>query len=269
MKITGEKLKTEELDSKSEKNLGLIDYDYYYMPWTDKVFYTFIASVVIFSIGYVFYRSFIISLLFSSIGLFYPGIKIKTIIKKRKGKLNLQFKDLLYSLASSMSAGKSVERAFFDAEKDLQVLYPDPETSINREIKYIIRKLDMNQTIEGALANLAKRAHLEDLDDFVDVFQTCKRAGGNLIEVIANTSKIINNKIEIKEEINNMIAAKKFEQKVLTIMPIFMLLLLSISASDYISPIFTTLVGKFIMTITIVLLLTAYFISKKIMDIKV
>ena len=265
----GDKAKIQDPDQINQVGLGLIDYDYYAMTGKEKAFHLLVGSLFIFLVGFVFYRSLFISSVLCPLSFFYPRIKTTTIITKRKTMLNFQFRDLLYSLSSSVSAGKSIERAFIDAAKDLLVIYPDPEAYINMEVGYILRKLEMNQTVEVALSNLSKRAHLEDMDDFVDVFQTCKRAGGNLMEVIQNTSKIISSKIETKEEINTMISAKKFEQKVLTLMPVFMILLLSISASDYISPVFTTLGGRLIMTITIILLILAYFISKKIMDINV
>jgi tight adherence protein B len=259
----------EYTEKSNETDFGLIDYDIYNMPKKEIILNIILAAIIVFLTAFLFYRSLIISFAMSTLGLMYPKMKIKSIILKRKAELNLQFKDLLYALASSMSAGKSIERAFSDAVKDLQVLYPDPNANINKEVVYIVRKLEMNETVEAALSNFARRAHLEDLDNFVDVFQTSKRAGGNLVDIIQNTSKIINYKIEIKEEINTMLASKKFELKVLNAMPIFMLLLLSISAADYISPIFTTLYGRLVISIAIILLVSAYFISKKIMDIRV
>jgi len=45
--------------------------------------------------------------------------------EKRKSELNLQFKDLLYSISASLTAGKSVETAFKEALNDLCILYPD------------------------------------------------------------------------------------------------------------------------------------------------
>jgi tight adherence protein B len=261
--------RTEDYNKTKDKDIGLIDYNCYNMTGKEKLLNIIFAAIIIFFVGFIFYRSIIISLLLCPLGLFYPRIKTKNIIIKRKTELNLQFKDLLYSLASSMSVGKSIERAFRDALKDLQVLYPSTNAYINKEIEYIIRKLEMNETIEGALSNFAVRSDLEDIDNFVDVFQTCKRAGGNLIDIIQNTSKIINYKIEVKEEINTMLSAKRFEQKVLNTMPIFMLILLSVSATDYISPIFTTIIGRLVITVAIILLISAYFISKKIMDINI
>ena len=113
--------------------------------------------------------------------LFYPRIKTRDIIKKRKKELNIQFKDLLYSLSSSLSAGKTVESAFREALKDLSVLYPDPSAFILIEIRRILSMLDTNETLEHALSDFAGRARLEDVDNFVDVFNISKRSGRQYI----------------------------------------------------------------------------------------
>jgi tight adherence protein B len=132
-----------------------------------------------------------------------------------------------------------------------------------------VKRIEMNDTIEAAVSDLARRAHIEDIDNFADVFHVCKRTGGNLVEVIKNTSNIINDKIEIRQEINIMLSERKFEQRLLNVLPVLMIILISISADDYIRPVFTTIYGRIVMCAAIVLLIAAYFISKKIMDIRV
>jgi len=243
------------------------DYNKYVMPWKEKIICIGIAAIAIYFVAFLFYRSHIISLIFSPLAVFYPGIRQREIIKKRKYELSIQFKDMLYSLASSLSAGKSVELAFRSLPEDLSLLYPDNNTDIIREAEYIIRKLDMNGTIESALEDFSDRADIDDIRSFVDVFHICKRSGGNIVEVIKNTSNIISDKIEIKQEISTMLAERKFEQKVLNVLPIIMMILLSVCAGDYIQPVFTTLTGRIAATVSIILLVGAYFISKKIMDI--
>ena len=247
----------------------LIDYNEYKMTQKEKSLYIIIAAVAIFIIGFIFYRSYILSALLCPLALLYPKIRTKEIIEKRKAELNLQFKDMLYSLSSSMAAGKSVESGFRDVLKDLSIQYPSSDIYIITEIECIVRRIAMNETVEAALEDFASRSHLEDIANFVDVFQTCKRTGGNIVEIIKNTSNIINDKIEIRQEIDTMLAARKFEQKVLNIMPIGMIVLLSISAGDYIGPIFTTIPGRIAMTISLALLTAAYFVSGKIMNIKI
>lgn len=247
----------------------IADYDTYTMGTREKSLYTAAAAVVIYAIGFIFYRSHILSVLLCPLALIYPRYKTRDIIAKRKKELNLQFKDMLYSLSSSLSAGKSVESAFREVLKDLEILYPDTDTYIIREVGYIVKKIEMNETVEVCLEDLAKRAKLEDIDNFVDVFQTCKRTGGNLIEVIKNTSNIINDKIEIKQDIDTMLAQRKFERKVLNIMPILMVAVLSTSAADYIDPVFHTISGRIAMSVSILFMAAAYFVSKKVMDINI
>lgn len=246
-----------------------IDYNQYCMSTKEKLFYTIVSAVVIFFLGYVFYRSYIFSAVLTPLGLLYPRFKKKNLIEKRKIELNLQFKEGLYALSSSLSAGKSIEMAFRESIKDLSILYPDPNTYIIKEFQYIVRRLDMNDTVEKALLDFAQRSHLDDVFSFTDVFITAKRTGGNMIATINNTSNVIGDKVRIKQEINTLMAQKKLEQKILTFIPILMILFLSWSAPDYMEIVFQTFLGRTLMTISVVMLTISYFISKKIMNIEV
>lgn len=263
------KLCFRRLKKGTDKEMNLTDYSIYVMTVKEKLLYILSAAAVIYVTVFIFYRSHIISILFLPLAFFYPGIRTKEIINKRRCELNIQFKDMLYSLSSSLSAGKSVEKAFGEILNDLAILYPNPDTDILKEVRYIIKKLELNETIETALSDFARRARLDDIDNFTDVFHTCKRAGGNLVQVIGNTTNIINDKIEIQQEIDTLLAERRMEQKILNILPVGLVLLLSISAADYIEPVFNTAAGKIVMSISLLLLAGAYLISRKIMNIKV
>lgn len=261
--------KQETQEIVSENISSLPDYNVYVMSMKERVMYILLAAAVVYIVSFIFYQNFIISMVVSFIALLYPKIRNREIIEKRKNTLNLQFKDMLYSLSSSLSAGKSVESSFKEVLKDLSIIYPDSNTFIIKEVEYIVRKIEMNETIEDALEDFANRSHLEDVENFVDVFKTSKRAGGNIIEIIKNTSNIISDKIEVKEEIDTLLSSRKFEQKILTAMPIFLILFLSTSSKDYMYPIFNTLAGRLVMTVAIILIGIGYFISKRIMNIKI
>ena len=254
---------TEETDN------GLIDYDIYVMTHRERLLYTLLAAVGIFIVGMIFYQRPILALLLSLFSLKFPKIRTAQIIRKRKQTLNTQFKDMLYALSSSMSAGRSLEMAFQDALRDLEVIYPDPETPIMQETTYILRCISMNMTVEDAISQFAARAHIEDIQNFADVIRICKRSGGNLIEVIRSTSQMITDKIETKNEIETVITAKKFESRIMTCTPIVMVAVLSAASPDYMKPVFTTVVGAVVMTVAIVLFVVSFFIGEKIMEIEV
>lgn len=246
----------------------LIDYNIYEMSIKMKIIYLLIAVIFIFAISYLFYRSFLVSAMLCPLGLIYLKIKRNQLIAKRQKELNLQFKDLLLSLASSLSSGRALENAFQNALEDLFVLYPNNEAYIIKETKIIIHKLSYNITIEEAICDLAKRSDIDDIMNFADVISICKRTGGNLIDAIKNSAAIISDKIEMKQEIDTLLSSRKFEQKVLNIMPIAMVFLLSMTASEYMEPVFITPQGKVAMTVCLILLLVAFYISNKIMCIK-
>lgn len=248
---------------------NIIDYSIYIMPLKEKIYHILKVMPIIYFLVYLFYKSHLFSLILSLAAFAWPSIENKKVIKKRRNELNLQFKDMLYSLHSSLSAGKSVELAFVGAVDDLAILYPSPDTYIIMEAIYIVRKLEMNETIESALDDFAYRSGIEDVQSFAEVLRICKRTGGNIADAIKRTTSIINDRIEIKQDIDTMLARKNFERKVLNIMPVIMLVLLSATAGDYINPVYTVPIGRIVMSIAALLITISYFISKKIMDIDV
>ncbi len=252
-----------------EREDGLTDYDVYIMSKNEKIINILAAAAVIFAVGMIFYHNVILSVLLALFSLKFPKVRTKQIIKNRKNMLNDQFKDLLYSLSSSMSAGKSLASAFKEAANEMQVLYPDDKTSIMQETRYLVRQIEMGMTVEDAIYQFAERAHVDDITNFAEVISTCNRSGGNLIDVVRNTSQIISDKIETKNEIATSISGKKFESRVLCMMPIAMVLILSLSSPDYMQPVFTTSTGAVVMTVAIVMFVAAFFIGEKIMDIEV
>lgn len=268
----------DELDEELEKEISeeeeflddrLTDYDVYVMSRREKLLYIALAAVVIFAVGMIFYQSPLLAGLLALSSAAFPKIRTRQIIAKRKKALNTQFKDMLYALSSSMSAGRSIEMAFRDALRDLAVIYTDEETPIMKETAYIIRCIEMNMTVEDAISQFAARAHIEDIANFADVIRICKRSGGNLIEVIRTTSQMISDKIETKNEIETVITAKKFESRILTCTPIVMVAVLSSTSPEYMAPVFSTVLGKIVMTVAIVMFVISFFIGEKIMDIEV
>ena len=247
---------------------GLTDYDVYIMSTQEKMMNIVLAAAVLFFVGYVFYQNWVISVILMVFSVKFPKIRTRQIIEKRKNQLTLQFKDMLSSLSSALSVGKSVETGIRDSLQDLRVIYPDPDTDILRELEYILRGLGMNNTIEEMFSQFAERAHLEDVDNFVDIFVTCKRTGGDLIEVMRSSSNTIGEKIEVKQEINTMISGKKYEFNFMMILPVILVEFLAVTSGDYMEPVFTEPAGIAAMTAAIGIFAVAYVVGSKIMKIE-
>lgn len=248
--------------------MSLIVYDEYQMQLKEKTLVIIGAGIGLAVIGFVFYKHVIFSLLLSLNGLWFPRLWVSMRIKRRKDKLLVQFRQALYCLSSSLTAGKSIENAFRDALDDLKLLFIDPASLIVREFGAIVHRLDNGEQIEKAVADFARRANIEDISNFADVLVTCKRTGGNLVEVMRRTSAILSEKLEVQTEISVMLAQKKFESTILLAAPIGIIAILSFTSADYMEPLFQG-AGRIIMTASLGVLCFCLWLTRKLMRIAV
>lgn len=261
---------TNENGAENEKVISAgIDYSVYEMSAKERLLYILAAVAVIFAIGYIFYRNFIVCLVLSPLALLYPKIRTKQIIVNRKKKLSLQFKDMLYSLSTAVGAGQSVETALGTVLDDMQHQYGDPDTFIIQELRLMISRVNMNCNIEDVFSDFARRSTIEDIATFANIFEISKRSGGNMVKIIRQTVDIITEKIELQSEMDTIISGKKMEQKVLTVIPIVLVYALSTADASFMAPIFNTVGGRIIATVALAMIAAGYFWSKKITDIEI
>ncbi len=269
-KVAEKKMPEPTTKTKAKKpESDLLRYDKYVMSIPEKVFWFLIAAVVIFGVGYFIYRSIVPSLLLSLLALKYPKIRAKALLNKRRSMLRVQFKEMLYSLNSALAAGKAIETAFREMEKDMRMLYPGKTGYIVAELGKINSHLEMNEPIEEVMKQFAERTALEEILTFSEILFTSKRAGGNIIDVIKNTSRTITEKLEFRMELDTLLAQRKLEQKVMAMFPFVIIMLMTAMAPDYMEPVFRTIAGNIVMTIVLAVYALALWIGSKIVDIEV
>lgn len=246
-----------------------LDYAVYYMKPMERLMYLLLAATGLFALGYIFYRSVLLSALLALFAFFYPPMRTREIISARRRKLTLQFKDLLYSLSSALGAGSSVERAMSVALKDLEQQYGDPNAYMVQELELIVSKLALGQNIEDLFMDLARRSGIEDIRTFAHIFEISKRTGGNLMQIMRQTSDVISEKIETKQEMDTALAEKKMEQKVLTIAPLALMVILTETTGDFMNVLYTQPAGRVVCTIALALVATGYLWGRKLTNIEI
>jgi len=263
--------KTTEED---EPAANAINYSQYKYSTEDYIKYYMGGSVIAFILAQIFYDNIILGLVVVGVYLivitYWKKIIINNIIKKRKDKLLLQFKDALQAIVAELSAGISFSNIIKSGKiiENLTLLHGD-DSYIVDEFKRMAQALNHKVPEEEVLRDFADRAGIEDISNFVDVFTICRRQGGDINTVARNTANVIIEKINIIEEIQTVISQKKQEQKIMTILPIGMVLALKVMAPDYMEPLYTTFAGRIAMTIAVIIILIAQFTARKIMDIEV
>ncbi len=250
------------------KNCDLPDYAEYRFTLAQKLLYLLEGSLFVAMIGYFFYQSWIACACLSPVLLFFFREKKKELAGKRRQELSVQFKDLILSLSANQRAGYSIENAFREAYRDMEMLY-GLKSPICQEVRHIILGLENNVVLEKLLYSLGVRSSQQDIMQFADVFLIAKRSGGNMTDILEKTAAVIEQKIETDKEIQLMISAKKMEQKIMNMVPFLIIFYIGTTSKGFFDVLYHNLIGIVIMTICLGFYGAAYLLSKRIVEIEV
>ena len=226
------------------------------------------GSALLLVVSYLFYDTWVFAVLFSPYLIWYIKSWEKKTIKKREQSFRLQFKEAIQSLSTALNVGYSVENALVEAHKELKGMYRRDEIML-RELSYMIHQIRMNVTAEKAFQDLAARTLDEDVQTFVTVFNIAKRSGGDMLEIIRNVVRQMVDKIDVEREIQTVISAKKMELRIMTIIPLVMVIYLKICFSEFIEVLYGNTMGIVIMSICLGIYLISYEMGKRMVEIEV
>ena len=226
------------------------------------------GSLLIGLVSYLFYGTWICAILFSPYLIWYIKSWEKGFIKKKQASFRLQFKEAIQSLSAALNVGYSVENAMRETVKDLKGIYKKDDM-ILREFSYMIRQLQMNVTAETVLKDFAHRTGDEDVQTFVTVFNMAKRSGGDTMEIIRNAVRQMGEKIDVEREIVTLMSAKQLELKIMTIIPMAMIMYMKISFPEFLDVLYGNVAGVVIMSVCLIIYLVAHEMGKRIVEIEV
>lgn len=248
--------------------MSVIDYRNYQFNFKEQV--RILAEYLVISAGfaYLFYRSFFVMAILWVFYPFYWKNKKEKKIRNRQSVLCREFKDSITYAAASLAAGYSIENSFRESYKEMKMQYGDGALMVG-ELRYMNSCLSLNIPLEQLLYDFANRSGLEDVQSFCEVFVFAKRSGGDFIQIIHLTALRISEKNELLEAIQTEISGKRMEQKIMNLMPLFILLYVDVSFGGYLDGMYHNAFGIIVMTVCLIVYLSAYFLSEKIVAIQV
>ncbi len=218
--------------------------------------------------AYLFYGTPLAAVFLSPCLIWYMKSRMRQKIRAKKQAFTLQFKEAIRSVSAALGAGYSVENAIREANKDLRLLYKK-DTPIMREFDYIIRQLDINVPAEEIFRELALRTGDDDVRTFAEVFAISKRGGGDMIGIIRGAISQISDKIDVKREIDTVMAAKKTEFKIMSAVPFAMICYIKLSFPEFVKILYGNALGVVIMTVCLLVYAAAYIWGGRIVTVEV
>ena len=223
---------------------------------------------VLFLTGMLFYRSSAAAAAACLLSIpLYPGF-CSFIAKRRKDALLEGFRDALYSISSSVSAGRQIPSAIDSAAK-MSCETRGDDCDISAELLRISRGYEVNHADIGVmLEDLAVRSDINEIRLFSSAFRTCQLCGGDLEKVCLKSSALLLDKMSVNKEVQSMVKEKKIDIILLTAMPFAVLALLNLVSYNYVSVLYESTAGRVVMSICLLLMASALLLGLRITKIE-
>lgn len=218
--------------------------------------------------AWLYYRSaWALIVLFPAGILYYRNLE-KECMEKRKSEFLLQFKEAVQSMAASLRAGYSVENAIKETYGELLRMY-EKEEIICKEFAFMVQQIRIRIPAEEVFEGLAERVCLEDVRNFANVFSAGKRGGGDMMSIIKSTAGQIGDKIDVKREIDTILAAKRYEFRVMAVIPYVIIAYMTLSFPEFMGCLYNNVIGTGVMSVCFGIYLTAYVFGARLVEIEV
>lgn len=219
-------------------------------------------GIVLF-LAFFFYRSLWAAAFLCPAGIYAYLSFQKEQGEKRRKKLEAEFKDCIMSVAANLRAGYSVDNAFAECVQDIVPLYGKKSLMLG-ELYRIKKGLNNNVPLEKLLQELGKRSGCASIREFGEVFTIARQSGGNLPEVLQSTANLIGERIAGQQEIQTIISGRILEQRVMNIMPFLLAGYIEAGNKGFFDVLYHNALGISVMTVCLVVYLTAFCLSRQI-----
>ena len=227
-----------------------------------------IVSIVIMGlIAWLFYRSAVSLILyplvlFGCLYYFYESNK-----EKRREKVLNEFREMLKIICSELRSGHSLENAVMILDKEISQICGE-KAIILSGIKVMQKQLSLKKPVEQVISDFAAYYQYEEIINFAYTISYAKRLGGNYIKNISNSAEKIEERLEVKQQINTQLAEKQFEMKIMGVMPLGILIYIGLTSYEFIEPLYHNAMGIIVMSISLIFYVVCLYIAKRIVTIE-
>jgi tight adherence protein B len=173
-----------------------------------------------------------------------------------------EFPDALDLLVSALRAGLSFSAA-------MQIVAEESPEPVRGEFAITVEEQSLGLEFRDSLINLSDRVDSLDLRFFVTAVILQRETGGNLAEVLENTSRLIRDRFRILGDIKTFTAQGRLTGGILLALPIGITIFTVLMTPDYFRPMLASDGGRVALMIAGGMQLLGALVIQKIVNIKV
>jgi tight adherence protein B len=156
---------------------------------------------------------------------------LKQKVSARRRAFSAQLPDALSLIASSHSAGHTFLRA-------IQMMCEEADPPMSEEFARLVAETRLGDPVVDALARMAKRLEIRDLDWVVQAIRIQQTVGGRLADLLHTLADFIRAREEVRRDVAVLTAEGRVSAWVLTALAPLMLLAIQVASPGYMKPMY-------------------------------
>ncbi len=204
----------------------------------------------------------VVALPLGVLGFMIPRMFVRFRASRVVEQFNDQLEEMITLVSNSLRAGFGMLQSFEFAAGQLA---PPMSTELER----VIRDTSMGATVEQGLVSLGERMGSHDLDIIITAILIQRETGSNLSEVLDHVAHTIRERERMRGEIKTLTAQKKLSGFVVGALPLGLVLIFFLINPSYMTLLFTTGLGVFLLLLAIVLDVIGILWIRKIVNIEI
>jgi tight adherence protein B len=197
----------------------------------------FAMAAILLLVTFILTKMIYVALPMGAIGYFLPRWYVHSRRKGRQAKMNAQLVEMLGLVANSLRSGYGLLQGFEFASRQLA-------PPLGAEIKRMIQETSLGVNADEALQNLGERVSSSDMEMVITAITIQRSVGGNLAQLLDGVSYTMRERERIRGEVKTLTSQQRMTGMIIGALPIFLGLLFFAINPDYMSVLFTEMVGK-------------------------
>ena len=191
-----------------------------------------------------------------------PKFVVKHLRKKRLKAFERQLPDSLLMVSGSMRAGASLTVA-------MESMIKEQKPPLSQEFELMLREQRLGVDFDTAMKHMEQRLPIQDFILVVAALRISREVGGNLAEILETLADTLRRKHQMEGKIDSLTAQGRMQGLIMTLLPIFLLLVLSQMEPESMAPMFNTVAGWATLAVIAVMEVIGYVAIQKIVTIDV
>ena len=236
------------------------------LPWRAGEWFLLriVAVIVAAAAGLLLFRShpWVGLILGLIVGITIPPAMLRYLARRRAQRFEAVLPDVLMLVATSLSSGFSLLQALDAVAKDA----PEPAS---KEFARSLAEARIGADVSDALEHLSVRMDSENMRWATMAIRIQREVGGNLAETLRTTAATLREREMLRRQVHALSAEGRLSAYILVALPLGLLVYSMLVNYDYVSLLWTTLIGILMSIAGIVAMVIGIFWMRNVVKIEV